>query len=631
MKRQTLLLLLCAALYLPLLAQNQDSMYLREHYTKIERLIAMRDGAQLFTAIYVPKDIGEKRKYPILLKRTPYSCRPYGEEHFVASFQNMALAREGYIFVFQDVRGRWASGGVFEDVRPHNPSKVNYTDTDESSDTHDSVEWLINNIQNNNGKVGVYGISYPGFYSTMALLANHDAIKAVSPQAPVTDWFIGDDFHHNGAFMLMDAFDFYNDFGVPRPQPVKEPMKPALDTVLKDNYHFYLGLGALSNVKNRYFGDSIRFWNDLMAHPNYDDYWKARNIRPHLKGIKPAVLVVGGWFDAEDCFGALHTYEAIEAQNTQKLTSNRLVMGPWFHGAWGGRGDGAALGNVSFGGQQTSAFYQKLEMQFFNFYLKDKGSPSISEATIFETGSNEWRFYDTWPPKGLKSTDIFLKGEGKLDFGVPQAAVSGTGESESFDEYVSDPAHPVPYAANTFVGRTREYMTDDQRFVSCRPDVVTYSSEVLTQDMTLSGAIEANLFVSTTGTDADFVVKVIDVFPDDAPDFGDPKVPQAGYQMLVRGEVMRGRYRNSFETPEAFEPNKVTQVKFNMPDVAHTFKRGHRLMVQIQSSWFPLVDRNPQKFVNIYEAKDIDFQKATHRIYHDAQHPSTIRVMVLNK
>lgn len=607
---------------------DSDSAFVRDNYAKREVLIKMRDGISLFTAIYTPKD--KSKKYPILLKRTPYTSAPYGEAAFSKGFQNTVLMRERNIFVVQDVRGKWLSEGNFVDVRPVISDRKTTQDIDESTDVYDTAEWLVKNAEGNNGRIGVYGISYPGFYATNALIKSHPSVKAVSPQAPVTDWFIGDDFHHNGALMLMDAFSFYVNFGRPRPKPITK-MDSYVDTKIVDNYDFYLKMGALPNYKKQWMGDSIQFWNDLMAHPNMDDFWKKRNIRPHLTGQTAASLVVGGLFDAEDCFGAWQTYAAIEKQNTPSVSS-RIVMGPWFHGAWGGRSTGEFLGNVNFN-SKTSAYFQKdIEAKFFNFYLKDEGKINdLAEANIFETGSNKWTTYNVWPPKEAQTQNLYLHQNGGLKFAAPSISSMSRGDNPSFEEWISDPAHPVPYTEDVHDDRTREYMTDDQRFASRRPDVLTFQTDVLTEDLTITGALNANLFFSTTGTDADLVVKVIDVFPQDAPQWEGSKVPQGGYQMLVRGEILRGKFRNSFEKPEPFTPNEVTKVVYQLPDIAHNFKKGHRLMVQIQSSWFPLADRNPQQFLNINEAKDSDFKKANHRIYFSGNAASFIALPVLKK
>ncbi|WP_316823276.1 CocE/NonD family hydrolase [Pedobacter gandavensis] len=602
-------------------AQLSDSAYVRQNYTKIERNIPMRDGIKLFTAIYIPRDT--KNKYPFMINRTPYTVAPYGPDKFKTTLGPSPLfLREGFIFVYQDVRGKWMSEGEFVDVRPHHDQKKGKKDIDESSDTYDTIDWLLKNIPNNNGKAGMYGTSYPGFYSSAALPGAHKALKAVSPQAPVTDWFLGDDFHHNGAFMLADAFSFYSSFGVPRPQPITPDKGPKpFKYPIIDNYRFYLSLGALKNVKEKYFADSIQFWNDLMAHGNYDEFWKSRNIRPHLKGVKPAVLVVGGLFDAEDAYGALHTYKAIEDQNPG--AKNNLVMGPWFHGGWS-RSTGESFGDINFG-QATSTDYQKnLEFPFFMQYLKNGTDAKLAEANIFLTGSNEWKGFETWPPKNTETKMLYFQPEGKLSFEKPTT-------TNSFEQYESDPNAPVPYQDGVQARRTREYMIDDQRFAARRPDVQVFQTSVLTEDMTLAGPLMANLVVSTTGTDADYVVKLIDVYPEDAlPMEPNPKnIIMGGYQMLVRGEVMRGKFRNSFEKPEPFIPGQITKVNYNIPDVAHTFKKGHRIMIQVQNSWFPLVDRNPQIFTDIYHAADSDFQKATHRIYHDVNNASAVSITLL--
>ncbi|MGI9549674.1 MAG: CocE/NonD family hydrolase, partial [Aurantibacter sp.] len=597
-------------------AQPIGFAYLKEHLNKQETYIPMRDGVKLFTSIYAPKDQGQS--YPILLVRTPYNIEPDSARYTGRLFSMTHLLEAGYIIVFQDIRGRFMSEGKFVDVRPYLPKKKK-KEIDENSDTYDTIDWLVKNVPNNNGRVGIFGISYPGFYSTMALPNAHPALKAASPQAPVGNWFIGDDWHHNGAFFLMDAFSFYSTIGRPRPEPTRQWPTP-FEFNNDDNYDFFLDLGPIKNVQQKYFGDTIQFWSDLMTHPNYDDFWKSRDLMPHLTNIKPAVLVVGGWFDAEDLYGPLQTYESIETQNPQN--QNRLIMGPWSHGQWAGT-KAENLGNM-YWGSNTAKYFKDQELKFFNYYLKGEGSMDIPEATIFITGENQWHTFTQWPPAEAESRDLFLQAEGQLSFSPPTA-------SESYDEYISDPKKPVPYTEDVHLNRTTEYLTDDQRFASRRPDVMVYQTEILTEDLTLTGPMQVRFQVSTTGTDADYVVKLVDVFPDEVKDYpdNDKEVPLGGYQMLVRGEVLRGRFRNSFETPEPFVPNQVTEVSFEIPDLAHTFKKGHRLMLQVQNSWFPLVDRNPQQFVNIYQAEEKDFIKATHRIYHDAQRPSRVEVMVL--
>ncbi|MBC7777190.1 MAG: CocE/NonD family hydrolase [Phycisphaerae bacterium] len=613
---------------LSLEAQNQiqlDSAFIRDNFIKREVMIPMRDGKQLFTSIYSPKD--QSKPYPIILRRTPYSCSPYGTGAFTTNFQNMNLAQAGYIFVFQDVRGRYMSEGDFVDVRPFipttDPSPKGKKQTDESSDTYDTVDWLLKNASNNNGRVGVMGISYPGFYATMAILAGHPAIKAVSPQAPVTDWFVGDDFHHNGAFMLMDGFGFYSGFGKVRSKPTMDSQPGFSQWNTSDNYDFYLRAGALRNFATKYEMGKIPFWNDLMSHPNYDDWWKARNPRPHLKNVMPAVMTVGGLFDAEDCWGAWNTYKALEKQNPT-THPNTLVMGPWVHGGWA-RTTGERLGNVVFG-QATSDFYQReIEFKFFEYYLKDQGKMDLPEAYIFETGSNKWTTYDAWPPKNIEYQKFYFQPKGKLSAQKP-----AIDRQSPVDHYISDPAKPVPYTEDIHLRRTREYMTDDQRFAARRPDVLVYQTDALSNPITVTGPVLADLWVILTTTDADFVVKLIDVFPDTLQGV-ENGVPLGGYQMLVRGEIFRGRYRNSYDNPNAFEPNLQTNVKFQLPDVAHTFLPGHKLMVQVQSSWFPLADRNPQQFINIYEAKDEDFVPCTVQMCRSPMLESGVILPVLKK
>jgi hypothetical protein len=575
----------------------------------------------------MPKDATEK--HPILMSRTPYSCAPYGENNWRAFWNNhwRYYMREGYIIVLQDVRGRWMSEGEFVDIRPYNPNKKG-TETDEASDTYDAIEWLINNIPNNNGRVGIFGISYPGFYSTMAALSNHPALKAVSPQAPVTDWFMGDDFHHNGAFFQMDGFAFYSGFGKPRPKPTT--VGPGgFNFPVRDSYKFYLEAGTLKKLA-QLMGDSIKFWKDMYAHPNLDDWWKARNPRNFADkvGTQTATMVVGGLFDAEDCFGAWRMYEAFEKKGKN---DNKIVMGPWYHGQWASR-DGSYLGNVRFGSNTAEWYQNHIELPYFNYHLKGKGDISKqAEATIFFSGANQWKEFAQWPPAEKQDRPIYLRDNGKLSWDKP-AAKSG------YSEYVSDPAKPVPYTEDVHHDRTIAYMTDDQRFAARRTDVLCFQTDILEEDITLAGTVIADLLTSISTTDADFVVKLIDVFPDNFNYPGNMQVAgrqglgnytMNAYQMLVRGEIMRGKYRNSFENPSPFKPNKIERVKFELPDVAHTFKKGHRIMIQIQSSWFPLVDRNPQKFVNIYEANESDFQKATIRIHHDAGNSSNIVLPIL--
>ncbi len=619
MKKTALILFFTAFIVKSYAQYGQDSAWIRDNYTKQEVYISMRDGTRLFTSILAPKDT--TAKHPILFTRTPYSCAPYGEDKFPAYWNSYYryYMREGYILVKQDVRGRWMSEGQFVDVRPFNPDKKTSSDIDEASDTYDAIDWMVQNIRGNNGNVGVFGISYPGFYSTMAALSGHPALKAVSPQAPVTEWFIGDDFHHNGAFFQMDAFAFYSSFGKPRPLPTSVGPTP-FNFRSTDNYSFFLNNTPLSRL-TKLMGDSILFWKDLMTHPDYDAFWKARNIRNFVTNVKPAMLIVGGLFDAEDCFGAWNLYKAIESKSP--ATNNRIVMGPWYHGQWAS-GDGSFLGHVNFKSNTSFSYQNNIEIPFFNYYLKGKGTePKLAEATIFFSGANTWKEFNTWPPASTQKRSLYFQPDGKLSWTKPSGA-------NRFTEYTSDPSKPVPYTEDVHLQRTAEYMIDDQRFASRRPDVLVFQTDVLNEEVTLAGPVIADLVTSISTTDADFVVKLIDVFPDEYIDSSITHTyPMGGFQMLIRGEVFRGRYRNSFERPEPFVPNKIHRVKYELPDVAHTFKKGHRIMVQVQSSWFPLVDRNPQQFVNIYEAKENDFRKSVIRIFHDAANASSIILPVI--
>ncbi|WP_221391724.1 CocE/NonD family hydrolase [Dyadobacter sp. NIV53] len=607
---------------------NEDSLYIREHYTKIERMIPMRDGIKLFTAIYIPKDISASKTYPVLLNRTPYSSAPYGEELFKTSIgPSMLFAREGYLVAYQDVRGKYMSEGDFEAYRPFIQVKKAKTDTDESSDTFDTIDWIIKNIDGNNGKVGSWGISAPGYYATMTAIEAHPALKVASPQAPVTDWFMGDDRHHNGAFFLMGTFSFLSSYGAPRPVPTPKGTPPFSAYGTPDSYEFYLKLGPLKNVNEKIFKGENRIWNQMMEHDVYGGFWTARTPVPHLKNITPAVMVVGGWFDQVDLYGPLKTYQAIESNKPK--SENLLIMGPWIHGGWA-RGTGESLGNIRFG-SKTSLYYEKeIELPYFNHYLKDQPDAKLPKAFIFETGANEWRKYDQWPPKNTVEKRLYLHPDGTLSFS-PTMTTMQVNAKPAFTEYISDPAKPVPYTSEIRIIRGSDYMYEDQRFAASRPDVLVYESEVLKEDITISGNVFADLFVSTTGTDADFVVKLIDVYPGDAPNDSpvNPNMKMGGFQLLIRGEVMRAKFRKSFAKPEAMVPNKIENVKFDMQDAAHRFKKGHKIMIQVQSSWFPLVDRNPQKFVNIYKASEQDFHSAKHRIYSSGTSSSYIGVRVI--
>ena len=615
----------------PSQAQSELAEYIRANYTKREVMIPVRDGVKLFTSIYEPKD--RSKPYPILFNRTPYTVAPYGEQMKTTLGPDPLFAREGYIFVYQDVRGRWRSEGQFEDVRPdvenRTPQQI-----DESTDTYDTIDWLIKNVPNNNGKVGTYGISYPGFYTSAGSIDSHPALKACSPQAPVSDWFHGDDMHHNGALFLAQNFAFFRGFGQPRPTPTSsgDYIKAWKGLIPSDGYRCFLEAGGLKEVADLYeknLGVRIKFWDQMMAHPNYDQFWKDRNILPKLKNIRCATMTVGGWYDNEDLFGALRTYEHIERQNPGIF--NVLVVGPWDHGGWS-RSDGDWLGTAYFTQKTGDHYRRNLEVPFFNYHLKGEGDISaIKEVNLFDTGSHEWRSFDTYEPTGGTDTALYLGQNGSLSFRKPASA--GT------DEYVSDPANPVPYTQKVTFNYPRDFMTEDQRFAATRPDVLVYQTEPLTEDVTVAGDIKPSLYVSSTGTDSDFVVKLIDVFPDDYRFPAGATPPQnsawtvfqpGGYQMLLRGEPMPARFRNSFEKPSPLVPNRVTYLPFKMPGVVHTFRKGHRIMVQVQSTWFPLVARNPQKYVPNYKlATAADFQTATQKIYRGGRNASAVILPII--
>ena len=615
------LFLIAILLVMPQL-HGQENDFVEENYIKTEYQVEMRDGVKLFTIVYTPKD--KSKKYPFLMQRTPYSIGPYGDRMRGRLSSNDLLEKDLYIFVFQDVRGAYMSEGEFVDMRPVRGTYESKMDVDETTDTWDSVEWLINNIDNNNGKVGMYGTSYPGFYAVMGSINAHPAMVCTSPQAPISDWFLWDDMHHNGAFTLPLCFNFFQSFGQDRPEPTTK-RAPRMQYPSADAYHFFLDMGPVKNINENYLKGSIDFWNKFIQHPDYDAFWQARSTIPHLKDISPAVLTVGGWYDGEDLSGALHTYKTIEANNPD--ADNMLVMGPWTHGGWG-YPDYNNPSRIPFKEKDKYFYQHEIEYPFFSHYLKGKGKHNLPDAWVFDTGSDEWHSYETWPPEKTLEKELWLDENGVLSWIAPGK------DGEAFDEYISDPSKPVPYTAPFLSARSfynSQYLSEDQRFASTRTDVLVYSGEALEEDITLAGPLEVELFVSTTGTDADWVVKLIDVYPDDAGQNGlnQREIEVGGYQMLVRGDIFRGKYRNSFEHPEPFTPSEVSKVKFVLPDVNHTFQKGHKMMVQIQSSWFPLFDRNPQTFTNIYLCGEEAFQKATHRVYRSAEHPTHLKVQVL--
>jgi putative CocE/NonD family hydrolase len=595
-----------------------DSTYIKNLYDKVEYMIPMRDGVKLYTCAFIPKD--KSKKYPILFNRTPYSCHPYGKNKYwqmVGPGYTKKYIDEGFIFVKQDVRGRYMSEGEFMDVRPFNPKKTG-KEADEASDAYDAVDWMIKNIKECNGNVGVYGISYPGFYATLAALSYHPAIKAVSPQAPVTNWFLGDDVHHNGAFFLFDTFHFDYSFGKLRPKPTSKSEKN-FEWPMPDAYKFFLKEGTIDNLTKKYMTDQ-KFWFDEMAHPNYDQFWKDRDIRQHLSGIKCAMLTVGGLYDAEDAWGAFETYKWIEAKSPG--IDNKLVEGPWFHGGWS-RSTGNYFGDIKFGSNTSDYYGDNIEFPFFMQHLKGGPDAKLPEATVFDIGADKWRTYDSWPPDGVSQKKMYMHNNGMLLFIEPKATTS-------YSVYMSDPANPVPFTNEITNKRSREYMIEDQRFADQRPDVLSWSTPELKLDVAMLGEITADLWVNITGTDADFIVKIIDVYPDSAKNYmlNGKEVKIGGYEMLVRAEVMRSKFRKSFETPEAMPKSQTEEVKFKLPDVMHTFKKGHKIMVQIQSSWFPLVDRNPQTFTDIYHCTEKEFGIQRHMIIQEASHPSCIEIMM---
>ena len=610
--KHTLTLFLFIATISLVSAQKQDSIYMRTHYDKMEVQIPMRDGINLFTVVYVPKD--PSKKYPILLNRTCYNASAYADFK-THGHPSSYLVKDTYILAFQDVRGRYMSEGTFDNMRPNIPGndRKNKTAIDESSDTWDTIEWLIKNLKNNNGKVGMYGISYPGFYTAAAIPDAHPALKASSPQAPISDFFF-DDFHHNGAYLESYTAAFAV-FGYQKEEQTKKDWY--LDKIMrfyadapKDGYEFYLKQGPLKNITEKYHKDNF-FWQQIIDHPNYDDFWQKRSLLPHLKNVNHAVMTVGGWFDAEDLYGPLNIYKTIEA--TSPHAYNTLVMGPWAHGGWANE-QGKTTHNHIYFGDSISTFYQReIERKFFAWFLKGDGQPTLPEAYMFDTGKKEWRQFDVWPPKEYAPLKLYFAENGKLFVNQPTPI-------EAVFEYLSDPAKPVPYTSQTegLTFTPREFMSDDQRHVSRRPDVITFETDPLTQDVVLAGEIMARLKVAMTGTDADFIVKLIDVYPNNHPNYehNAKNIVMAGYQQLVRHEVFRGRFRNGFDKPEPFKSGEVSSVDFPLQDILHTFKKGHRIMIQIHSTWFPYIDRNPQKYVdNIYKANDEDFIKSTIKVF----------------
>lgn len=613
-------------------AEPQDDAawmaWVREHYERTEVRIPMRDGVHLFTTIYRPKHRGAPA--PILLNRTPYGVGPYGADAYRKTLgPSRELVRAGFIFVYQDVRGRWMSEGDFVDVRP---AKTGADGVDDTTDTFDTIAWLVANVEGNNGKVGMWGVSYPGYYAAVGMIEHHPALVAVSPQAPIADWYF-DDFRHHGAFFLPHAFNFYSTFGVPRPAPTTEG-PPSFDHGTLDGFAFFLALGSVANADKTFFAGSRPFWTELVAHADYDEFWRSRSVLPRLRHVAPAVLVVGGWFDAEDLFGPLAIYRTLEAR--ERAVDNRLVMGPWSHGGWA-RSEGRRLGCIDFGADTSEHYRAAIEAPFFAHHLDGGPAPELAEATVFDTGANAWRGLPSWPPVGDART-LWFDAEGTLAPRAPTAKAAA-------DAWTSDPAKPVPYTAAVTIGMLPEYMTEDQRFASRRPDVVTYRSAPLEHDTTIAGPIAAHVWLSSSAADADVVVKLVDVWPegetmplpppDRAPAYACPKladrsaVDMDGFEQMVRSEVFRARYRAGYERGRPLERGRPNEVVVPLQDVLHTFRKGHRIMIQVQSTWFPLVDRNPQSWTdNPLLAPDGAFVAATHRVHRSARHASRIEFTV---
>jgi uncharacterized protein len=596
------------------IAQQPDRRdELAKLFDKREVMIPVRDGVKLHTEIYTPKDA--KGLLPILLERTPYGISAPDKGMSDHLFRYSEMFADGYIFVFQDIRGRYGSEGKFEMLHTAPDSNG----VNESTDAYDTIEWLIKSVPNNNGRVGMNGISYPGYLVTMGMVNPHPALKAVSEQACMGDTWLGDDFFHNGAFRLSYGFEY-----TALLESSNENFSFPFDRF--DMFEWYLRMGALSNANEKYFHGKIPTWNNFVNHSSYDDFWKRHAVAYTLHEPTVPNLNVAGWWDQEDFFGPTMTYGRLEKSDKKK--NNFLVVGPWNHGGWAG-GKGSSLGDIPFHSDTGVYFRQKIEAPWFAYWLHDKGTLPVEEATTFQTGSNKWTSYDSWPPKEAQAKHLYFREGGKLSFDAPATAAK-----DAADSYISDPAHPVPYRhrpvdmtyPQDHPGSWFTWLVQDQRFVDGRPDVLTWQTDTLQDDVTVAGSVVAKLFASTTGSDADWVVKLIDVYPEKVEE--DWKL--SGFELMVVDEIFRGRYRNSFEKPEAITPNQVTPFTVDLHSTNHVFKKGHRIMVQVQSTWFPLYDRNPQKFVpNIFAAKESDFQKATHTIYRTKEHASRVEVMVL--
>ena len=605
-------------------SQQSHEDFLRETYDKSEHMVPMRDSVRLYTIVYTPKD--RTREYPIMLLRTPYSIGPYELDRFRSPLGPTAeFDREGYIYVFQDVRGKFRSEGEFEVIKPLSRDRPGSPATDESTDNYDAIEWALEYLPNDNGRVGQWGISYPGWQTVMGMVDRHPALTASSPQASPSDMFIGDDWHHNGAFRIMYAFSWLSSNARVRSGPT-ESRSGRFDYGTPWGYEFFLEAGSAANIDEKYFDGDVIAWNDFMEHGTYDDYWQRRNALLHLDGIDHAVLNVAGWFDTEDFYGPMSVYRTIEEMNPSNQST--LAVGPWLHGGWRSM-TGESLGCIEFDQPTSLDFQGRLQFPFFEYHLKDKGEWDAQEAVVFQTGRNEWREFDRWPPPGVQPSNLYLRENGTLSFDEPEVSRADVSRADVSDRYISDPNHPVPFSAEIRTSLGHLWKVEDQRFASTRPDVLTYVSEPLTEDLKIAGPILANIFVSTTGTDSDWVVKLIDVYPGDAPQSEACDVPMGGFQMHVAGEIMRGKFRNSLENPEPMVPGEMTRIDIDLKDRFHTFLAGHRIMVHVQSSWFPAYDRNPQTFVDIYHAQPEDYQTATQTVYRSSESPSHLVLGVL--
>lgn len=616
----SLSLLLCLVILNSVcLSANKD--FVQENYDKAEYMIPMRDGIKLYTQVYTPKDISLTNKYPILMDRTPYSVKNYKPDEYPSRLgPSDLITEEKFIVVRQDVRGKFKSEGVWVHHIVHIDEK-SLGDVDESTDAYDTVEWLINNIPNNNGRVGLWGVSYGGWEVAMGIMEAHPAIKAAAPMASPGNQFMGDDYYHNGAFRALYAFYWSSRHALVRISPTSEQTKP-FEFGTPDGYRFWLELGPLSNVNKEIFLGQVPTWNEWTEHNTYDEYWQSKNVMDDMNNIRLPVMSVCCLFDSEDYYGAIGIYHAIEEKNPEN--QGFLVLGPWKHGGFRSM-DGSYLGNIQFDSKTSDYYHEDIELPFFNYYLKDKGEFKPAEAIVFITGSNQWKTFDEWPPKESVKQNLYLRANGKLSFEPP------TEEEFVFDSYVSDPKKPVPFTSEIRVSQGHDFMVEDQRFASTRPDVLVYETDVLEEDITIVGPIITNLNVATSGTDCDWIVKLIDVYPGDAPD-NDPnpqKIRMGHFQMLLAGDVFRSKFRNSYTYPEPVIPDQIMNIRYDLLDKSHTFLKGHRIMIQIHSSWYPLIALNPGKFCNIINAVESDFQKTTQKVYRSLEFPSVIELSVL--